>query len=99
MFPAAESLEQFIMALITSACHEENAEILLRKLNLYQIETKSGTLVLRWVNSKLGRILGWVERVAQQEHWDPISIQQRHAGSIVEVCIIVEETVDQFFWS
>ncbi|XP_045800576.1 protein unc-13 homolog isoform X2 [Trifolium pratense] len=97
VFPAAESLEQFIMALITSACHEENAEILLRKLNLYQIETKSGTLVLRWVNSQLGRILGWVERVAQQEHWEPISIQQRHAGSIVEVYRIVEETVDQFF--
>ncbi|KAK2354151.1 protein unc-13 protein [Trifolium repens] len=97
VFPAAESLEQFIMALITSACHEENAEILLRKLNLYQIETKSGTLVLRWVNSQLGRILGWVERVAQQEHWDPISVQQRHAGSIVEVYRIVEETVDQFF--
>lgn len=97
VFPAAESLEQFIMALITSVCHEENAEILLRKLNLYQIETKSGTLVLRWVNSQLGRILGWVERVTQQEHWDPISLQQRHAGSIVEVYRIVEETVDQFF--
>lgn len=97
VFPAAESLEQFIMALITSVCHEENAEILLRKLNLYQIETKSGTLVLRWVNSQLGRILGWVERVTQQEHWDPISLQQRHAGSIVEVYRIIEETVDQFF--
>ncbi|KAL9298303.1 hypothetical protein ACSQ67_024199 [Phaseolus vulgaris] len=97
VFPAAESLEQFIMALITSVCHEENAEILLKKLNLYQIETKSGTLVLRWINSQLGRILGWVERVFQQEHWDPISPQQRHAGSIVEVYRIVEETVDQFF--
>ncbi|QCD85658.1 Mammalian uncoordinated homology 13 [Vigna unguiculata] len=97
VFPAAESLEQFIMTLITSVCHEENAEILLKKLNLYQIETKSGTLVLRWVNSQLGRILGWVERVFQQEHWDPISPQQRHAGSIVEVYRIVEETVDQFF--
>ncbi|XP_004511052.1 protein unc-13 homolog isoform X1 [Cicer arietinum] len=97
VFPAAESLEQFIMALITSVCHEENADILLRKLNQYQIETKSGTLVLRWVNSQLGRILGWVERVAQQEHWEPISLQQRHAGSIVEVYRIVEETVDQFF--
>ena len=37
VFPAAESLEQFIMALLTSVCHEENAEILLRKLNLYQV--------------------------------------------------------------
>ncbi|KAK7256956.1 hypothetical protein RIF29_30579 [Crotalaria pallida] len=97
VFPAAESLEQFIMALITSVCQEENAEILFKKLNLYQIEEKSGTLVLRWLNSQLARILGWVERAIQQEHWDPISLQQRHAGSIVEVYRIVEETVDQFF--
>jgi len=41
VFPAAESLEQFIMALITSVCHEENAEILLKKLNPYQV---------RWIN-------------------------------------------------
>ncbi|XP_054815396.1 protein unc-13 homolog isoform X2 [Prosopis cineraria] len=97
VFPAAESLEQFIMVLITSACEEENAEIFCRKLNQYQIETKSGTLVLRWLNSQLGRIVGWVERAIQQEHWDPISPQQRHANSIVEVYRIVEETVDQFF--
>ncbi|XLR35960.1 hypothetical protein S83_063860 [Arachis hypogaea] len=97
VFPEAESLEQFIMALITSSCQEENAEILCKKLNLYEIEEKSGTLVLRWVNSQLGRILGWVERAILQESWDPISPQQRHASSIVEVYRIVEETVDQFF--
>ncbi|KAI4332955.1 hypothetical protein L6164_017820 [Bauhinia variegata] len=97
VFPAAESLEQFIMALITSVCEEENAEIFCKKLNQYQIVLKSGTLVLRWINSQLGRILGWVERAIQQEHWEPISPQQRHASSIVEVYRIVEETVDQFF--
>lgn len=32
-----------------------------------QIETVSGTLVLRWVNSQLARILAWVERAIQQE--------------------------------
>lgn len=32
-----------------------------------QIETISGTLVLRWVNSQLGRILSWVERAIVQE--------------------------------
>ncbi|KAF7824749.1 protein unc-13-like protein [Senna tora] len=67
VFPAAESLEQFIMALISSVCEEENAEIFCKKLNQYQIETKSGTLVLRWLNSQLARILGWVERAIQQE--------------------------------
>ncbi|KAE9620847.1 hypothetical protein Lalb_Chr01g0007381 [Lupinus albus] len=97
VFPAAESLEQFVMVLITSVCQEHNAKILFKKLNLYQIETKSGTLVLRWLDSQLGIILDWVERAIQQEHWEPISPQKRHAGSIVEVYRIVEETVDQLF--
>uniref|UniRef100_A0A2P2LJT9 Uncharacterized protein MANES_04G156900 n=2 Tax=Rhizophora mucronata TaxID=61149 RepID=A0A2P2LJT9_RHIMU len=97
VFPAADSLEQFIMALIASVGGEANAGINFRKINLYQVESISGTLVMRWVNSQLGRILGWVERAIQQERWDPISPQQRHGSSIVEVYRIVEETVDQFF--
>lgn len=96
VFPAADNLEQYIMELILSSCGEETAEIYCRKLAPYQIESISGTLVLRWVNSQLARILGWVERAIQQERWDPISPQQRHGSSIVEVFRIVEETVDQF---
>ncbi|XP_044480644.1 protein unc-13 homolog isoform X2 [Mangifera indica] len=97
VFPAADSLEQYIISLITSACGEDTAAVYHRKLVPYQIESISGTLVMRWLNSQLGRILGWVERAIQQERWDPISPQQRHGSSIVEVYRIVEETVDQFF--
>ncbi|GAB4832155.1 Protein unc-13 [Ancistrocladus abbreviatus] len=97
VFPAAESLEQYIIATWTSAYGEEVAQAYCRKLTRYQIETLSGTLVMRWVNSQLGRILAWVERAILQERWDPISPQQRHGSSIVEVYRIVEETVDQFF--
>ncbi|KAB2083863.1 hypothetical protein ES319_A05G296200v1 [Gossypium barbadense] len=97
VFPAADNLEQYILYLIKSACEGENVEIHFRKLNPYQIESVSGTVVMRWINSQLGRIVGWVERTLQQEQWDPISPQQRHGSSIVEVYRIVEETVDQFF--
>ncbi|KAL0464252.1 UNVERIFIED_CONTAM: protein unc-13 [Sesamum latifolium] len=131
VFPAADSLEQNLIAVITSTCQEGTAEAYLKKLNLYKIETISGTLVLRWVNSQLARISAWVERVIQQEqlsilrldiyassssgalsfqyfagqlddltvsfNWAPVSAQQRHGSSIVEVYRIVEETVDQFF--
>ncbi|PQQ10446.1 uncharacterized protein Pyn_23275 [Prunus yedoensis var. nudiflora] len=97
VFPAADNLEQYIMELITSNSGEETADIYCRKLAPYQIGSISGTLVMRWVNSQLGRVLGWVERAVQQERWDPISPQQRHGSSIVEVFRIVEETVDQFF--
>ncbi|MQL95922.1 hypothetical protein Taro_028588 [Colocasia esculenta] len=31
------------------------------------------------------------------KRWDPISPQQRHGNSIIEVYRIIEETVDQFF--
>lgn len=97
VFPAADSLEQYVMALISSACEEGAEEAYFKKLALYKIETISGTLVLRWINSQLGRVLGWVERAIQQERWEPVSLQQRHGSSIVEVFRIVEETVDQFF--
>ncbi|KAB5573016.1 hypothetical protein DKX38_000210 [Salix brachista] len=70
VFLAADSLEQYIMALITSACGEGNIEVKFCKLTLYQIESISGTLVMRWVNSQLERILGWVERAIQQETVD-----------------------------
>ncbi|KAK1281411.1 hypothetical protein QJS04_geneDACA015024 [Acorus gramineus] len=98
VFPAADSLEQYIILVIRSACGEDVADDYYRgKITPYEVETISGTLVLRWVNSQLGRISGWVERAIQQERWDPLSPQQRHGSSVVEVYRIVEETVDQFF--
>ncbi|KAK6928926.1 hypothetical protein RJ641_005131 [Dillenia turbinata] len=97
VFPAADSFEKYVISLITSVCEEETARAYCRKLNQYQIDTISATLVMRWLNSQLGRISGWVERAVQQERWDPISPQQRHGSSIVEVYRIVEETVDQFY--
>ncbi|CAA0808974.1 Protein of unknown function (DUF810 [Striga hermonthica] len=97
VFPAADDLEKDLVAVITSTCEEGAAEAYLKKLNMYKIETISGTLVLRWVNSQLARISAWVERVLQQETWVSVSAQQRHGSSIVEVYRIVEETVDQFF--
>ncbi|CAO2816120.1 unnamed protein product [Amaranthus hypochondriacus] len=97
VFPAANDLEQYIMGLLASAFGEEVAENYCKKLGRYQIETLSGTLVMRWVNAQLQRIQNWVARVIQQERWEPISPQQRYGTSIVEVYRIVEETVDQFF--
>ncbi|KAL5205382.1 hypothetical protein ABZP36_033591 [Zizania latifolia] len=98
VFPAADALEQYIMSVIVSVAGDNGLDsICKQKLAPYQIETKSGTLVLRWVNGQLERIETWVRRAAEQEAWDPISPQQRHGDSIVEVYRIIEETADQFF--
>uniref|UniRef100_A0ACD5VZB2 Uncharacterized protein n=1 Tax=Avena sativa TaxID=4498 RepID=A0ACD5VZB2_AVESA len=37
------------------------------------------------------------QKLVPFQAWDPISPQQRHGGSIVEVYRIIEETADQFF--
>lgn len=98
VFPAADSLEQYIMSVMASIVGEDGLDSICRqKLAPYEIESKSGTVVLRWVNGQLERIETWVKRAAEQEAWDPISSQQRHGGSIVEVYRIIEETADQFF--
>ncbi|KAL9233827.1 hypothetical protein vseg_008774 [Gypsophila vaccaria] len=97
VLPAANTLEQYMVGILTSAYGEQAAEVYSRKLGKYQIETLSGTLVMRWVNAQLQRVLSWVERAIQQERWDPISPQRRYGASIVEVYRIIEETVDQFF--
>ncbi|XP_071715767.1 protein unc-13 homolog [Rutidosis leptorrhynchoides] len=97
VFPAADSFEEYVMDVIESSGGGGETEASMKKLVPYKIETISGTLVLRWVNSQLSRIMGWVERAIQQERWEPVSMQQRHGSSIVEVYRIVEETIDQFF--
>lgn len=97
VLPLSDSFELYVMEVIKSGCEEQVGEMYIKNLNLYKVETISGTLVLRWVNSQLGRIMNWTERAIHQEHWEPVSLQQRHGSSIVEVYRIVEETVDQFF--
>uniref|UniRef100_A0A453BB29 MHD1 domain-containing protein n=1 Tax=Aegilops tauschii subsp. strangulata TaxID=200361 RepID=A0A453BB29_AEGTS len=98
VFPAADSLEQYIMSVMASVVGDDGLDSLCRqKLVPYEIESKSGMVVLRWVNGQLERVETWVKRAAEQETWDPISPQQRHGGSIVEVYRIIEETADQFF--
>lgn len=37
MFPAADNLEQNLIAIITSTCGEGTAEAYLKKLNLYKV--------------------------------------------------------------
>ncbi|CAN6167674.1 unnamed protein product [Urochloa humidicola] len=98
VFPVADALEQYIMSVMASVVGDDGLDSICRqKIAPYQIESKSGTLVLRWVNGQLERIETWVKRAADQEVWDPISPQQRHGSSIVEVYRIIEETTDQFF--
>ncbi|KAI5083096.1 hypothetical protein GOP47_0002839 [Adiantum capillus-veneris] len=97
VLPAADNLEQYLMSLIMSAGTERDTNFYKEQLKPFQVEEISGTLIMRWVNMQLSRVSEWVDRTLHQEKWEPLSNQQRHGGSIVEVFRIMEETVEQFF--
>ncbi|CAN6443323.1 unnamed protein product [Victoria cruziana] len=71
VFSAADGLEQFMMGIVVTSCEDEMIdEFYKKRITPYQVESISGTLVMRWENSQLGRILGWIERTIQQETVD-----------------------------
>ncbi|KAH9315987.1 hypothetical protein KI387_024614, partial [Taxus chinensis] len=98
VLPAADSLEQYLLELISTVCKDvDAANHYKQQMPPYQVESISGTLLMRWINAQLGRISEWVERAIQQERWEPSSSQHRNGSSIVEVYRIIEEVADQFF--
>lgn len=97
VLPAADSLEKYLMELVTSVSNDSERDFYRQQMKSYEVEEISGTLIMRWVNMQLGRVSEWVERTLHQEKWEPLSNQQRHGGSIVEVFRIMEEAVEQFF--
>ncbi|GLJ39640.1 hypothetical protein SUGI_0810350 [Cryptomeria japonica] len=97
VLPAADTLEQCLVELLSSVCKDGDADSHYKQqMPPYQIENISGTLIMRWINTQLGRISEWVERAIQQEKWESSS-QHRNGNSIVEVYRIMEEVVEQFF--
>ncbi|KAH9613563.1 hypothetical protein KSS87_016274 [Heliosperma pusillum] len=62
-----------------------------------EIGEVSGPLILDWVISQHEYILDWIGRAFELEEWEPLSSQQKHAVSVVEVFRMIEETIDQFF--
>ncbi|KAJ8428771.1 hypothetical protein Cgig2_010775 [Carnegiea gigantea] len=87
VFPAAHSLEQYMLGTLTSAFGEVAAETYCKRLARYQIETLSGTLVMRWVNAQLQRILSWVERAIQQEGLDWLKYELTMEKPFMEACL------------
>ncbi|XP_047945156.1 protein unc-13 homolog isoform X1 [Salvia hispanica] len=99
VLPAAYGLECYLIELYSSACEENNSHHS-RGFERYQIAEISKPFILDWVVAQYERILEWTGRAFDLEDWEPLSAQQKHAASAVEVFRIIEDTVDQFFqWS
>ncbi|KAJ0264799.1 Uncharacterized protein HA466_0012040 [Hirschfeldia incana] len=95
--PAAYMLEEALTQLYNchskSKLHKPN----LHKLKNYEIEKVVKPVMLDWLISQHDHILQWTRRAFEIEEWEPVSVHQRHAPSIVEIFRIIEETVSQLF--
>ncbi|XP_057764080.1 protein unc-13 homolog isoform X2 [Salvia miltiorrhiza] len=99
VLPAAYELECCLIEFYSSAFKDNNLNYS-REFERYPIAEISKSFILDWVVAQHERILEWTGRAFDLEDWEPLSAQQKHAASAVEVFRIIEETVDQFFeWS
>ncbi|XP_074317749.1 protein unc-13 homolog [Silene latifolia] len=95
---SAHVLDRQLTRLYSFACEGNGLQLPLDSdLDHYQIGEVSGSLILDWVISQHEYILDWIGRAFELEEWEPLSSQQKHAVSVVEVFRMIEETIDQFF--
>ncbi|KAJ8767614.1 hypothetical protein K2173_018172 [Erythroxylum novogranatense] len=95
---AADMLDHYLTQLYTSVAEANKMlDSFNQDMSHYQIKEISKPLILDWVISQNTHILEWTGRAFEIENWDPLSLHQRQAASVVEVFRMVEETVDQFF--
>ncbi|XP_018456498.2 protein unc-13 homolog isoform X1 [Raphanus sativus] len=95
--PAAYMLEEELTQLYR--CHSKSKlhKPYLHKLKNYEVEKVIKPVMLDWLISQHDHILQWTRRAFEIEEWEPVSVHQRHAPSIVEIFRIIEETVSQLF--
>ncbi|KAK9716523.1 hypothetical protein RND81_06G239200 [Saponaria officinalis] len=95
---AAHELDRQLTRLYSFGCEGNSLRLPLNSdLDHYQIGEVSGSFILDWVISQHEYILDWIGRAFELEEWEPLSSQQKHAVSVVEVFRMIEETIDQFF--
>ncbi|KAL8106727.1 hypothetical protein AgCh_023473 [Apium graveolens] len=98
VLPAVGRLERGLSLLFSSTCKEkESQSFSILELDRYQLGKFSRPIILEWVIAQHARILEWTGRALDLEKWEPLSHQQKHSSSAVEVFRIIEETVDQLF--
>lgn len=98
VLPAAIMLENCLKELYHSTYHENGLNFSHgEEFVHYQIGEISRPIILDWIIAQHSRIMEWTGRAFELEQWEPLSHQQKHAASAVEVFRIIEETVDQLF--
>ncbi|KAL6652209.1 hypothetical protein ACP70R_011134 [Stipagrostis hirtigluma subsp. patula] len=94
---ASNNFELFIAQKIYSVYGEAVGLSLSNYLKPYMISRFSSPLILQWLHAQHENVLEWTKRAIEIEDWEPLSVHEKQATSVVEIFRIVEETIDQFF--
>ncbi|TVU16106.1 hypothetical protein EJB05_39656, partial [Eragrostis curvula] len=94
---ASNNFELFIAQKLYSVYGEAVGSSFSSYLKPYMIDRFSSPLILQWLHTQHENVMEWTKRTVEIEDWEPLSVPEKHATSVVEVFRFVEETIDQFF--
>lgn len=96
---AADKLERVLVqiAVEDSVESEDGGKAIIQEMAPFESEGLMGSLVKRWIRTRVDRLSELVDRNLKQEVWDPHAYKERYAPSAVEVLRMMDETVEAFF--
>ncbi|KAK3141766.1 hypothetical protein QOZ80_4BG0338060 [Eleusine coracana subsp. coracana] len=94
---ASNNFELFIAQKLYSVYAEDAGFSFSNYLKPYMIGRFSSPLILQWLHTQHENVMEWTKRTVEIEDWEPLSVHEKQATSVVEVFRFVEETIDQFF--
>ncbi|KAK3143954.1 hypothetical protein QOZ80_4AG0307060 [Eleusine coracana subsp. coracana] len=94
---ASNNFELFIAQKLYSVYAEDAGFSFSNYLKPYMVGRFSSPLILQWLHTQHENVMEWTKRTVEIEDWEPLSVHEKQATSVVEVFRFVEETIDQFF--
>lgn len=96
---AADKLEKELVqiAVEDSADSEDGGKSIIMEIHPYEAEAIIANLVKSWINIRVDRLAELVERVLQQEAWNPQPNKEGFAPSAVQVLRFIDDTLEAFF--
>ncbi|KAI3709569.1 hypothetical protein L2E82_39335 [Cichorium intybus] len=96
---AADKVEKCLvqMAVQDSFDSEDGGKSIIQEMSPYETEVVIADLVKSWIQTRVERLMEWVDRNLQKEVWNPKINQGQFAPSVVEVLRTISDTLEAFF--
>ncbi|KAK2405539.1 protein unc-13 protein [Trifolium repens] len=96
---AADKLEKELVqiAVEDSVDSEDGGKSIIMEIQPYEAEAIIANLVKSWINIRVDRLAELVDRILQQEAWNPQANKEGFAPSAVQVLRFIDDTLEAFF--